>query len=396
MEENYIKLLVDGCLKLTKNDALFISYDKINHDFIMNLVSYVKKKGIKDIYLDASNIFQIHDILMNSTMEEIKENPLFNSSIWDEYAKKKAAFLMISSEIPNLMSDVPSSKVALKSKICLETKPLYREYQGQNKIKWCIAALPNKYWAEYLFNGSKDPVQKFWNVLSDICMLEGNPVLNWQKYLDSQRKYKEKLNSLEISKLYYFNSLGTDLEVTLPKNALWQNAEEGNVMVNIPSYEIFTTPDYHFTNGIVYSSKPLIYNGKIIDNFYLKFKNGQVIDFKAEKGEDILKEIIESEKGMKYLGEVALVNYNSPISKSNVCFNTTLLDENASCHLAIGMGFLDCVKDGLKLSLDELEKLGINRCQNHVDFMIGTKDTQIDAETKDGKITIMKNGNLII
>lgn len=396
MEDNYIKLLVDGCLKLKANESLFISYDKINNDFIEKLVQYAKNKGINDIYLDVTNAFQIHDILKNSSLKEIKENKLFDSHIWDEYAKKKAAFLMITSEIPDLMNDVDSDKVALKSKISLETKPLYREYQGKNVIKWCIAALPNKYWAEYLFKNSKDPVLKFWNVLKDLCMLENDPVKNWQKYLKSQEQYKEKLNKLEISKLYYTNSLGTDLEVTIPKNALWQNASEGDIMVNIPSYEIFTTPDYHYTNGIVYSSKPLIYTGKVIDEFYLKFKDGKVVDYKAKKGEDILKEILESEKGMKYLGEAALVNYNSPISQSKICFNTTLLDENASCHLALGMGFLECIKDGLKLEEDELDNLGINRCQNHVDFMIGTKDMQIDAETKDSRITIMKDGNLII
>ena len=383
-------------VKKELSEIKYISYDKINNGFIEKLVEYAKNKGINDIYLDVSNAFQIHDILKNSTLEDIKNNSLFNSSIWDKYAQKKAAFLMITSEIPLLMNDIASDKVALKSKVALESKPLYRELQGKNKIKWCIAALPNKYWAEYLFKDSKNPMDKFWRVLNKLCMLDIDPVKNWQDYLNSQRKYKEKLNSLEIKKLYYSNSLGTNLEVSLPDNALWQNAEEGDIMVNIPSYEIFTTPDYHLTEGIVYSSKPLIYNGKIIDDFYLKFKRGKVVDFKAKQGEDILKEILESEKGMKFLGEVALVNYNSPISKSNICFNTTLLDENASCHLAIGMGFLECVKDGLKLSSEKLDELGINKCQNHVDFMIGTKDLQIDAETKDGRITVMKNGNLII
>ena len=296
MENEYIKLLVDGCLRLQKGNSLFISYDKINNDFIEKLVSYARSKGIDDIYLDVTNIFQIHDILKTSTLDEIKDNPLFNSHMWDKYAKKKASFLMICSEIPNLMIDVDSDKVALKSKICLETKPLYREYQGKGIIPWCIAAVPNKYWADSLFPNSKDSMQEFWNVLSKLCMLEGNAVKNWDTFLKSQEKKKEKLNNLEISKLYYSNSLGTNLEVAIPEKARWQNAEEGDVIVNIPSYEIFTTPDYHQTNGIVYSSKPLIYNGKIIDEFYLKFEKGKVIDFKAKEGEDILKEILESEK----------------------------------------------------------------------------------------------------
>lgn len=396
MEQEYIKLLVDGCLKINKGESLFISYDKINKSFIDKLVKYSKEKGVEDIYLDESNIFQIHDILKDSTLNEIKDNELFNSKAWDEYAKKKAAFLMISSEIPGLMDDVESEKIALKSKLSLETKPLYREYQAKGVIPWCIAALPNKYWAENLFKNTKDPVAKFWDVLSDICMLKGNAVQNWDKFLKSQKKLKEKLDDLKISKLYYSNSLGTNLEVSIPDDALWQNAAENDYIVNIPSYEVFTTPDYHKTNGIVYSSKPLIYNGKTIDNFYLKFKNGKVIDYKAEIGQDILKGIIESEKGMKFLGEAALVNYDSPISKTNICFNTTLLDENASCHLALGAGFIECLKDGIKKNDEELEQIGINKCQNHVDFMIGTKDLLVEADTCEGHITIMKNGNLVI
>ncbi len=396
MENEYIKLLIDGCLKVKKGDSLFISYDKINNEFVDKLVSYAKNKGIDDIYLDATNAFQIHDILNSSTKKEIEENPLFNSHIWDEYAKKKAHFLMFCSEIPNLMDDVDSEKIALKSKIALETKPLYRKYQKDGIIPWCIAALPNKYWAEILFKDSSKPLEEFWNTLGKLCMLDGNAVKNWEEFLHKQEEIKNKLNDLKITKLYYKNSLGTDLQISLSDKALWQNASEGEYIVNIPSYETFTTPDLHKTQGIVYSSKPLIYNGKVIDEFYIKFDKGKVVDFKAKKGEDILKEIIESEKGMKYLGEAALVNYNSPISKTNICFETTLLDENASCHLALGMGFLECVEDGLNKSEEELTKLGVNSCQNHVDFMIGTKDMEILADTKDGKVTIMKDGNLVI
>ncbi len=396
MENEYIKLLIDGCLKVKKGDALFISYDKINTEFVDKLVSYAKNNGINDIYLDVTNAFQIHDILNNSTKKEIEENPLFNSHVWDEYAKKKAHFLMFCSEIPNLMDDVDSEKIALKSKISLETKPLYREYQKDGIIPWCIAALPNKYWAEDLFKNSKNPIDDFWQVLGKLCMLDGNAVENWDKFLKEQKKIKDKLDKLKISKLYYSNSLGTKLEVGLTKEALWQNASEGKYIVNIPSYETFTTPNYNETEGIVYSSKPLIYNGKVIDEFYLKFEKGKVVDFKAKKGEDVLKEILESEKGMKYLGEVALVNYDSPISKTNICFKTTLLDENASCHVALGMGFLECVNDGTNKTQEELKSLGVNSCQNHVDFMIGTKDMEILADTKDGKVTIMKDGNLVI
>ena len=190
--------------------------------------------------------------------------------------------------------------------------------------------------------------------------------------------------------------MGTNLTITLPKNNIWQASSSGKWIVNIPSYEIFNTPNYKKTEGIVYSSKPLIYNGKKIDKFFIKFKRGKVIDYKAEVGNDTLKEIIESDKLSSYLGEVALVDYDSPISNTNILFKTTLLDENASCHIALGSGFLECLKDGEHLSKEELDKKGINLSKTHVDFMIGTDDLEIVAETKNGKVCIMKKGNLVV
>ena len=167
-------------------------------------------------------------------------------------------------------------------------------------------------------------------------------------------------------------------------------------IVSVKLYEVFTVPDYKKTTGIVYSTKPLFYNGKEIKDFYLKFDHGKVIEFGAKKGKDILQDIINTDSAASFLGEVALVNYNSPISKTNIVFNTTLIDENASCHLALGSGYPECIKNGTKLNNSELKKLNVNISKAHVDFMIGSKKMLIEADTKNGKITLMKDGNLII
>jgi len=168
------------------------------------------------------------------------------------------------------------------------------------------------------------------------------------------------------------------------------------MLVNMPSYEIFTSPNYKKTSGIVYSAKPLIYGGGKIDEFYIEFKEGKVINYDAKQGKEILRQIIESDENSCYLGEVALVNNNSPISNTNLVFGTTLFDENASCHLALGDGFPDSLKEGLTMTKEELLRKGINQSKNHVDFMIGTKDLEIEAETKDGVVQIFKDGNFVI
>jgi len=396
-EEKYIKLLLERCLNLKSGMSLFINYNKVIKEFVNKIVKYANEIGIVDIYLDERDINREHDLLVKLDINDISKHECFNSKNWDKYAKKNAAFLLLDSDIPSLMDDVDSEKLAKASYVRQTTKPVYKEKQLKSLIPWCIAAVPNEYWAKEIFPNSQKPVDDFWEVLADVCMLRSeNPISSWNKQLKEQAKNIEKLNNLKIKKLYIKNNLGTNLEIELPKDALWESASSGKWIVNIPSYEIFTSPNYKKTNGIVYSSKPLVYNGKVIDKFYLKFKNGKVEEFDAKEGKDILKEIINIDELSSYLGEVALVNYNSPISNTKMIFKNTLFDENASCHLALGSGFLECLKESDKYSEKELDSLGMNSSKSHVDFMIGTKDLLVEADTKKGKITIMRDGNLVI
>ena len=397
IETKYMELLLKRCLCVEKDTPLFINYNKLNKDFVDRLVEYSKSLGITDIYLDEEDSEKVHDLLNEISLDEIENHEMFNSKVWDEYAKKDAAFLMLDAEIPKLMDDIDSEKIAKAALTKRKTKPVYKERQLNSEIAWCIAALPNKFWAEEIFGDSENPIDDFWDILADICMLNTeNPIASWNEFLEKQSQNMKKLNNLKIKKLHYKNSVGTDLEIELSENTIWQSASSGKWIVNLPSYEIFTSPDYRKTNGVVYSSMPLIYNGKEIKDFYLEFKDGKVTNFDAKEGKDILKEIIKGDELSDALGEVALVNYNSPISNTKMVFKSTLLDENASCHLALGSGFLECIKDAEKYSKDELKEMGLNDSKNHVDFMIGSKDLLIEAETENGKVTIMENGNLVI
>ncbi len=396
MENEYIELLLKRCLKVNKNTPLFISYPKIISDFVNKLVSCAKSMGLSDIYLDEIDSYDIHNKLNTWSMKKIEESKIFDCHMWDVYAKKDGAFLMLESEIPHLMDDVDAKKIAKTAYIKRTTKPVYKERQLKSEIAWCIACVPNIKWAEEIFPDEKLPLKKFWNVLFDICMIDGNAIENWNNFLKKQEEMQNKLNDLQISNLYYKNSLGTNLEIELAKEALWASASSGKWIVNLPSYEIFTSPVYNKTNGIVYATKPLMYSGKLITDFYLEFKDGKVVKYDAKEGKDILKDIIESDEYSQFLGEVALVDYASPISKTNILFKSTLIDENASCHLALGSGFLECIKDGNNKSKEELKEIGLNDSKNHVDFMIGSKDLTIEADTKDGHVTIMKKGNLVL
>lgn len=397
MQEKYIELLLKRCLCVDESTPLFVHYNKLNKDFANKLVEYAEKLGISDIYLEEEDSDKIHDMLNQLRLEEIEKCNAFNCKKWDEYAEKNAAFLMLDTEIPSLMEDIDSDKLAKSAYVRRTTKPIYIEKQLKSLIPWCIAILPNEYWAKDLFPDSKNPLKEFWDAIAKVCMLnDDNPIESWNNMLKEQTKNIEYLNGLEIKKLYYKNSLGTNLEIELSEKAIWKGASTGKWIVNLPSYEIFTTPNYKKTKGKVYSSMPLMYNGKEINDFYLEFKDGKVVDFYAKEGKDILKEIINSDNLSSYLGEVALVNYDSPISNTNLVFKSTLFDENASCHLALGSGFVECIKDAKNIDKEELDKLGVNLSKNHVDFMIGTEDLLIEADTNKGKITIMKDGNLVV
>ena len=392
--DKYIQLLIDRCLNI--KESLFISYEScVNTDFVSKIVKYAKSKGITDIYLCDANSYKKHEILKNETLEEIKQEEIFNCSVWDEYAKKNAAFLMIESELPGLMDDVDAKKLALARKIQITSKPIYRKKQSINEISWCICAYPNEIWAKTIFPNDDNSYKKMLDVVLSMCMCDhDDPIKAWDNYLTKTSERIVKLNDLKIQKLHYTNSLGTDLWLELPDKAIWCGAcNEKNMLVNMPSYEVFTSPYNTKTNGIVYASKPLIYNNMEITDFWLKFKDGKVIDYGAKTGKDLLESIINSDETSSMLGECALVEYHSPISNTGLVFKTTLFDENASCHLALGAGFPECYD--ADLSEEELHNKGVNKSSNHVDFMIGTNDLMIEAFNHQGSIMIMENGDFV-
>ena len=244
-----------------------------------------------------------------------------------------------------------------------------------------------------------EAVEKLWeNIFKIVRVDKDNPVEAWNEHLNNLQKKVDFLNIKKFKKLHYL-SKDTDLSIELPEKHIWAGGGELNskktyFVANMPTEEVFTLPLKTGVNGKVKSTKPLNYSGNLIDNFILTFKDGKIVDFSAEKGYETLKKLIETDEGSHYLGEVALVPYDSPISNSNIIFYNTLFDENASCHLALGEAYPICIEGGSEMNSEELEKAGANNSLTHVDFMIGSPNLDITGETKDGVIIqIFKNGN---
>jgi aminopeptidase len=231
---------------------------------------------------------------------------------------------------------------------------------------------------------------------------DNDPVKEWNEHNARLIKHNKILNDFQFKALHFKNEIGTDLTVELVENHVWSGGQEeattGTVFnPNIPTEENFTMPLKTGVNGKVVATKPLDYQGNLIEDFWLEFKDGKVVDYDAKEGKDNLKNLIEFDEGSSYLGEVALIGYDSPISQSNILFFNTLFDENASCHLALGRAYPMNIQGGTEMSKEELEKCGYNNSMAHVDFMFGSKDLDIVGETKDGKkVQIFKDGNFVI
>ena len=320
--------------------------------------------------------------------------------MWNEYAKKGAAFVMLASENPGLMKDIDSKVLSDLTIYAYETRKEFDDLRDKAMVPWCIAAVPTESWAKQLFPNSNNALEELWNKIFEICNInEENPEEIWNKKTELLSNRCKKLNEYNFKTLKYTNSIGTNFTIDLPTNHIWEsgNSKLSNgkeVLVNFPTEEVFTSPHCDTANGIVYSGKPLAYQDNIIDNFWIEFKNGEAINWNAKEGAEVLGNLITSCKGANKLGEVALVEHDSSISQSGIVFYETLYDENAACHLALGGSFAECIKDGTGKEVEELEKEGLNNCTNHVDFMIGTKDLNITGITQEGKeITIFENGN---
>ncbi len=396
----YSKVLLEYGVNLQKNQPLLISAPIEAIEFVRILTETACEMGTQDIYFDFDDALLKHSLLKHIEKDNLNVSQFYNKKIFDDYAEKKAAILMLYADESDLMQDISKEKLSSTAKTFRTSRPLYKKMQGNSEIAWCIAGVATSTWAKKVFPNDDKGLEKLWDAIFNCCLINTpNPSLSWSKKLQELEQKSTILNNLKLKSLHYQNSLGTDLYIGLSNKHIWTSGGEKlpdgrSYVANIPTEEVFTSPNKFGTNGVVYSSKPLVYNGGVIDDIKLVFKDGKVIEAVSKSNQSLLDSIIASHPNMEYLGEVALVDNDSPISNSGLIFYETLFDENAACHLALGTGFTTCILNGTNMSEDEKEKVGLNYSTGHTDFMIGTPDLTIIGKTIDNEeVTIFENGN---
>ncbi|MBU5672553.1 aminopeptidase [Paenibacillus brevis] len=323
--------------------------------------------------------------------ESFLDDPKWYAGEMLEYVENGAAVLHVISSDPDLLTGIDPQRITNHQKTYGKAMSKYRELQMADKFSWSIVAVPSKSWAAKVFPElpENEQVDALWEaIFKTVRIDQPDPVAAWKKHIANLTQKSEYLNSKKYKKLHYI-APGTDLTIELPKGHLWVAAEslnaQGNTfLANLPTEEVFTAPLKTGVNGTVSSTKPLSYNGNIIDEFQLTFKDGRIVDYSAKVGEATLKQLVELDEGSHYLGEVALVPHGSPISQSGILFYNTLFDENASNHLAIGNAYAFNLEGGKSMTREELNQHGLNASFAHEDFMVGSAEMDIYGVTADG------------
>lgn len=402
----YASLAVEVGVNVQKGQTLLIKAPIEAYKLVRACVLKAYEVGAKSVEVEYYDDLKTKLDFTYKDKETLSSFPRWQALKIEELIKEDYCAISIIGGDPDLLSGLDGDKI--NSSLMARKKALadYQYYFMNSVGQWCVIAYPELSWAKKVFPELSDDkaMNALWKAILKTSRVKLNKtVLNWQKHDEELLLHTKKLNEYNFKTLHFKNSLGTDLRVGLIKDHIWSGGKEyasGKYKVafnaNIPTEEVFTMPDRYHIDGTVYSTKPLSYSGKLIPSFSLTFKDGEVIDYDAKENKDVLKSILDTDKGSKSLGEVALISYDSPISKSNILFYDTLFDENASCHLALGACYPTTVKDGDKLSSEELYKLGGNDSLNHVDFMFGSRDMSILGEKYDGEIVeVFKNGNFV-
>lgn len=394
LREKYINLLLDKCIH-PKNNSLFITYDKGSSEFINVLKKIAREKGYNNIITEEKDVFYEHKLLKNLTASEIKVHPYFLNNTWDKALESNCAFLMASSPFPNYFEDIEQSKIIAANEATTKSRQKYMQSVMNDSISWTIFGLPNKIWADKLFPNDADSYEKLERLIYSFCMIDkDNPLEKWQKYINIEHKKTDLLNSLNIKSLILKNDLGTNLTIGLVDNYIFRSLENNHCIENIPTYSIWTSPHKYKADGIVYNSLPITYKNYNIEHCWFKFSDGKVIDYGAEKGKEYLDDFFSRGDSYKRLGEIAIIDFDSPISKTQTIYNCNLFDENISTHLALGCAYQNTTKNGSIMNEEELDSVGCNVCPEHMDFTIGSRDFKIIAITADDKeIKIFENGN---
>lgn len=402
--EKYASLLLRFGVALKRGQKLVVELPADQNQLAQKLDSCARKMGAQDVIIfyrdDKADITYMkkHPDLMHQK-QKMEERELADALSGNAVS---LAFLSPNPALNTELDEVEKNKFSTYRN---SLRNIVRRAIRERHIQWCYACVPNQNWARWMFPDfpAEKAEEKLWDIIRKICMLEEtDPLSAWIEIYDKLYQHTKFLNEQHFSKIHFYNQKGTDLEVGLNPACIWEGGFEKDDYTseynqcNLPSYEICTTTHRLRTNGIVYASKPLYVNGGVIENFYLEFKNGEVVSFGAKTGRDLLEHILNCDEGSRYLGEVAFVEKDTPVAQESIVFFNTLLDENAACHLALGEGFPGNIQGIDPSDIRQVKKSGVNRSMQHIDFMFGTDDLCATGYTQDGiEIPIFKNGKFV-
>lgn len=396
----YARLIARVGLNVQKGQDVLVYAGLDQPEFVQMVVEECYKAKAREVIVTWSYdpLGKVHNRYQSvKTMADVPEWVKARQEHWCQTLPCR---LFIESSDPDGMKGMNMEKAAKARKL---SYPILKPYSDRRDgmQQWCIAAVPGAAWAKKVFPGMRTStaIEKMWEAILSAARVTEDSVKSWEEHNADLRARCDYLNSLGIEKLHYTAANGTDLTVGMIPEAMFcggQEVSRQNITFNpnIPSEECFISPMRGQAEGIVYSTKPLSYNGQLIDKFFMRFENGKVVESGAEVGEENLKTMLSMDEGASYLGECALVPQHSPICESGILYYNTLFDENAACHLAVGRGFNDTIRGYHDKTNEECKALGINESMIHTDFMIGCDSMDIDAICADGKVVpIFRAGN---
>ena len=399
--EKYAHLLVRGGCNIQPDQELYVSADVEQAPLVRAIVAQAYAAGASNVttYFTDEQVSRMG--YQNKPLESFQEFPEWRALLQNGVAKRGAALLFISSEDPMGFAGVDPQKISAFQVAATKACRDWRDGMDFGRNVWVIAGAASKAWAARVFPElpQDEAVERLWGAILHTARATGaNPLADWHVHDESFSKRVAWLNAQNFDALHYQNALGTNLTVGLNAQGLWAGGGETTTAgqrfyPNMPTEEVYTTPDWRRTNGVAVASMPLNHGGALVRDFSVEFKDGRACSWQAREGYDILSSIIETDEGSHYLGECALVPYDNPIQKTGILFLNTLYDENAACHVALGRGFAECLSGGRDMSAETLRERGVNDSSTHVDFMIGTPDLCITGITQTGEeVPVFKDG----
>ncbi|HHD7918107.1 TPA: aminopeptidase [Enterococcus faecalis] len=401
--KKYARLIAETGVNVQDNHTVVLQISVDQAPLARLITEEAYRLGAAEVIVQWSDETIQREFLAHAATDRIENVPQYKIDQTDDWIAKGASRISVVSSNPDALAGVDAQRVAAFQAANGKALVNLRKATQANKVSWTVVAAASEGWAAKVFPElatSEEQVDALWNeIFKTTRIYEENPVIAWDIHDKKLQEKAAELNEQQFTALHY-TAPGTDLTIGLPKNHLWEGAGSYNArgeefMANMPTEEVFTAPDSRRVDGYVSSTKPLSYAGTIISGMKFTFKDGKVVDFSAEQGEEALKNLLAIDEGAKHLGEVALVPDPSPISQSGLIFYNTLFDENASNHLAFGSAYAFNLQGGTEMSEEEeLAEAGLNRSQTHVDFMVGSDKMNIDGIKEDGTIVpVFRNGD---